>query len=69
MNSGFRTTRVIARSGIAVCITLGLVSTSVFAQPGQGSEFGGFGQPGVIPFAESNDPRVENRSYHFADTD
>ena len=69
MNSGFRSIRVIACSGIVVCIALGLVSTSVLAQPGQGRDFGGFGQPGVIPFAESNDPRVENRSYHFADTD
>jgi poly(3-hydroxybutyrate) depolymerase len=50
-------------------LALGLATTQSFAQPGQGRGFAGFGQGGGIPFAESTDPRVENRSYHFADAD
>jgi poly(3-hydroxybutyrate) depolymerase len=50
-----------------------LASTQTLGQPGRGQGpgrgFAGFGQGGGIPFAESNDPRVENRTYHFEPTD
>jgi pimeloyl-ACP methyl ester carboxylesterase len=52
--------------GAAAWLAVGLVS-SANAQPSNGRGFPGFGQGG-IPFAESNDPRVQNRTYHFADT-
>lgn len=52
----------------AAWLAASLVASTAFAQPPNGRGFPGFGQGG-IPFAESNDPRVENRAYHFADTD
>src|SRR5690606_19381237 len=41
---------------IASCLTLALMSSAAIAQPGQGRAF-------------TSDPRAEDRTYHFADTD
>lgn len=47
-------------AGLIVALTLGLASPSALAQPGPGR--------GGARFSESTDPRVQNRTYHFADT-
>ncbi len=51
----------------AACVSLMLLSaTTGFAQPPAGQQAGrGNRPPGFI---KSNDPRVQNRTYHFADT-
>lgn len=41
---------------IASCLTLAMMSSAAIAQPGQGRAF-------------TSDPRAEDRTYHFADTD
>src|SRR5215467_12355296 len=75
MKFKFRTT-IITSLGLAACLTLGLIPT--LAQQGgapagtpAGAARGGGGGRGAGGgggFVKSNDPRVQNRTYHFADT-
>src|SRR5262245_29630394 len=63
MKLNFRTTKTITFVCLAAWLTLGLTMTPALAQqPGArgGARGGGF--------VRSNDPRVQNRTYHFADT-
>lgn len=50
---------------LTVVATAALLASVSWAQPPNG---GGFGGDGGIPFAESSDPRVENRTYLFEET-
>ena len=61
MMLGFRTRRTIAVVGLATALSLSLATTSALAQ-----QPGGRGRG--TGFIQSNDPRVQNRTYHFADT-
>jgi len=54
LNRRFSSNSVIG--GLAAWLTLALISGSTLAQPGQGRVW-------------TSDPRAEDRSYHFADTD
>jgi poly(3-hydroxybutyrate) depolymerase len=62
MKLDVRTTTTVAV--VAACLTLGLAAPPAFAQE-PGARGGGRGFGG---FTQSNDPRVQNRTYRFADT-
>src|SRR5262245_52770380 len=63
MKLNFRTTKTITFVCLAAWLTLGLTMTPALAQ--QPGARGGARGGGVV---RSNDPRVQNRTYHFADT-
>jgi poly(3-hydroxybutyrate) depolymerase len=62
MKLAFGSRSSIAVAGFATALTLGLTTPPVLAQQPEGRGRG----PGG--FAQSNDPRVQNRTYRFADT-
>ena len=65
MKFNFRTSTAAAFICLAASLAIGLTAAPVVAQQdaGRGGR-GGFGG-----LTQSNDPRVENRTYHFEDTD
>ena len=63
MKLKFRNSMVFA--GVAAGLTLGWLLSSASAQAPAGKQGGKGGFGG---FMKSNDPRVQNRTYHFADT-
>jgi pimeloyl-ACP methyl ester carboxylesterase len=69
LNSGTR--MAILFTGLAACLTLNHAPLSAQEQApaAKGGEKGrGRGRGGFGGFIKSNDPRVQNRTYHFADT-
>jgi poly(3-hydroxybutyrate) depolymerase len=75
MRLNFRKTTAIAFVGLAAWLALSLVHTPAFAQqpaggaggPQAGAQAGGRGGRGG-GLGQATDPRVQNRTYHFADT-
>jgi len=62
MRIGLRRTRAIAVGSLALWLALVVTSRSGLAQDN------GRGRGGLGGFVQSTDPRVQNRTYHFADT-
>ncbi|MCC6202430.1 MAG: prolyl oligopeptidase family serine peptidase [Gammaproteobacteria bacterium] len=54
----------------AVCLALGMPLSALYAQqaPAPAASRGPGPGPGQGGFAQASDPRVQNRTYHFADT-
>jgi poly(3-hydroxybutyrate) depolymerase len=62
MKLGFRTRSTVAVAGLAACLMLAVTAAPSFAQQGAGRGGRGTG------FIQSSNPRVQNRTYKFADT-